>query len=134
MLTATYGEIRQVLSNLLLNSLEALGDQGRVVIRASLSRDPKTASGRIRFTFSDNGSGIDPSALGRIFEVFYTSKGAIGNGLGLWVCEQILRHHNGSLRVRSSTHGPRRGTTFSITLPTHSETPKLDTPTLRDEA
>jgi len=133
-LTATYGEIRQVLSNLLLNSLEALGDQGRVVIRASLSRDPKTASGRIRFTFSDNGSGIDPSALDRIFEVFYTTKGAIGNGLGLWVCQQILGHHSGSLRVRSSTHGPRRGTTFSITLPTYSETPKLDTPTLRDEA
>lgn len=126
MVTATYGELRQVLSNFLLNSLDALQEEGRVAIRASLSSDPKTASRRIRFTLSDNGTGIEPSVLERIFEAFYTTKGAIGNGLGLWVCQQIIGHHNGSLRVRSSTHGHRKGTTFSITLPTHSETPELD--------
>ncbi len=120
LLTASYGELRQVLSNLLLNSLEALGENGRVIIRASLSKDPKTDSECLRFTLSDNGSGIAPSVLYRIFEVFYTTKGAIGNGLGLWVCQQIIANHKGSIRVRSSTRGLRKGTTFSVTLPIHS--------------
>lgn len=114
---AIYSELRQVLSNFLLNSLEALSENGRITMRASQSRHPITGGHRVRFTLADNGKGIAPSILGSIFDAFYTTKGAVGNGLGLWVCQQIIANHHGALQVRSSTEGPRRGTTISVTIP-----------------
>lgn len=117
MVRAIYSELRQVLSNFLLNSLEALNEKGRIKMRASQSIDPITGANRVRFTLADNGKGIAPSVLGSIFDAFYTTKGAVGNGLGLWVCQQIIANHHGALQVRSSTEGPRRGTTISVTIP-----------------
>lgn len=115
--TGNFAELRQVLSNLLLNSLDAVGEKGRVVIRASHSRDPKTSASRLRFTVADNGRGINKSSLKQVFDAFYTTKGTTGNGLGLWVSKQIIDNYHGSLRVRSSTQSMRKGTTFSVTLP-----------------
>jgi len=115
-ITAIFGELRQVISNLLLNSLDALGEGGRVTLRASASRNPLDGSPRIRITISDNGHGISAATLPRIFEPFFTTKGSTGNGLGLWVCRQILEKHGGSIRVRSRTSEPH-GTTFSMVLP-----------------
>src|SRR5665213_883169 len=115
-ITAIFGELRQVISNLVLNSLDALGEGGRVTLRASRSRNPFDGSLRIRITIADNGQGISPAALPKIFEPFFTTKGSTGNGLGLWVCRQIIEKHGGSIMVRSSTC-KRQGTTFSIILP-----------------
>jgi len=115
-ITAVFGELRQVISNLVLNSLDALGEGGRVTLRASRSRNPFDGSLRIRITIADNGQGISPAALPKIFEPFFTTKGSTGNGLGLWVCRQIIEKHGGSIMVRSSTC-KRQGTTFSIILP-----------------
>jgi signal transduction histidine kinase len=86
-------------------------------MRAAKSRNPKDGAGPIRITVADNGKGIDPALFSQIFEPFYTTKGAIGNGLGLWVSKQIIEKHGGSIRVRSSTRGKHRGTSFSVTLP-----------------
>lgn len=115
-ITANFGELRQVISNLLLNSLDALGERGRVRLRAPASRNPFDGSSRIRITVADNGQGISAAVLPRIFEPFFTTKGSIGNGLGLWVCKQILEKNGGSIAVRSRTCEPH-GTTFSIVLP-----------------
>jgi len=115
-ITANFGELRQVISNLMLNSLDALGEGGRVTLRASTSHDPSDGSSRIRITIADNGQGISAAALPRIFEPFFTTKGSTGNGLGLWVCKQIVEKHGGSLWVRSRTSEPH-GTTFSMVLP-----------------
>ncbi|CAN5536955.1 hypothetical protein BH10ACI4_BH10ACI4_23780 [soil metagenome] len=115
-ITASFGELRQVISNLMLNSLDALGERGRVTLRASISRDLLSGSARIRITLADSGQGIDATVLPRIFEPFFTTKGSIGNGLGLWVCKQIIQKHSGSISVRSRT-GEGHGTTFSIVLP-----------------
>jgi signal transduction histidine kinase len=115
-ITASFGELRQVISNLMLNSLDAIGVGGRVTLRASRSRNPMDGSSRIRITIADNGQGISAEALPRIFEPFFTTKGATGNGLGLWVCKQIIEKHGGSIGVRSRTSEPH-GTTFSIVLP-----------------
>jgi signal transduction histidine kinase len=115
-ITATFGELRQVISNLMLNSLDALGEGGRVTLRASTSRSPVDGSSRIRITIADNGQGISAAALPRIFEPFFTSKGSTGNGLGLWVGKQIIEKHGGSIWVRSRTCEPQ-GTTFSMVLP-----------------
>jgi len=115
-ITAIFGELRQVISNLMLNSLDALGEGGRVTLRASRSRNPSDGSSRIRITIADDGHGISAATSPRIFEPFFTTKGATGNGLGLWVCKQILEKHGGAIRVRSRTSEPH-GTTFSIVLP-----------------
>jgi len=121
-ITAIFGELRQVISNLMLNSLDALGEGGRVTLRASRSRNPLDGSSRIRITIADNGQGIGAAVLPRIFEPFFTTKGSTGNGLGLWVCKQIIEKHGGSVWTRSRTCDPR-GTTFSITLPALPLTP-----------
>jgi len=116
-IVAMDGELRQVFSNFVLNSLHAIDDGGRVTMRASVSRHPVHGNRRIRITVSDNGGGIDAATLPHIFEPFFTTKGAVGNGLGLWVSKQIIDKHGGSLRVRSCTHGINRGTSFSVVLP-----------------
>ena len=115
-ITASFGELRQVIANLMLNSLDALGEGGRITLRASTSRIPLDGSSRIRITIADNGQGISAAMLPRIFEPFFTTKGSTGNGLGLWVCKQIIEKHGGSIWVRSSTCEPH-GTTFSMALP-----------------
>ncbi|HZL28294.1 MAG TPA: HAMP domain-containing sensor histidine kinase [Acidobacteriaceae bacterium] len=116
-IAAMDGELRQVFSNFVLNSLHAIDQGGRVTMRASVSRHPLHGNRRIRITVSDNGGGIQAATLPHIFEPFFTTKGAVGNGLGLWVSRQIVDKHGGSLRVRSCTQGIHRGTTFSVVLP-----------------
>jgi len=115
--TAVYGELRQVFSNLLVNSLDAIPENGRVVLRASASKEPNAGTDRIRVVVADDGKGISPAILLQIFEPFFTTKGLIGNGLGLWVSKQIIEKHGGAVRVRSRTTGPHHGTTFAVFLP-----------------
>jgi signal transduction histidine kinase len=111
------GELRQVFSNLLMNSLDAVAEGGRVTLRGGHSKSFGAKNHRIRFTVSDNGHGISPSILDEIFKPFFTTKGSVGNGLGLWVSKQIVEKHGGSIQVRSCMNGPYRGTTFSVILP-----------------
>ncbi len=119
--TAMYGELWQVFSNLLVNSLDAIHENGKVTLRASVSRDPNTGIERIRVTVADNGKGIGAATLPNIFEPFFTTKGSIGNGLGLWVSKQIIEKHGGAAQVRSCTNGPHQGTTFSVVLAASTE-------------
>jgi signal transduction histidine kinase len=112
-----FGELRQVLANLLVNSLHAAGPNGRIVLRASASLDPSDGRRRVRITVADSGHGMEAATIKQIFEPFFTTKGTIGTGLGLWVCKQLVDKNGGSIRVRSNTEGARRGTTFSIVFP-----------------
>ncbi len=111
------GELRQVLANLLANSLEAIGQNGRIVLRAAASVDPGNGHRRVRISVADCGIGLTPATTKRIFEPFFTTKGSVGTGLGLWVCKQLVEKNAGSIRVRSITHGSCKGTTFSVLLP-----------------
>jgi two-component system NtrC family sensor kinase len=124
-MTAMQGELRQVISNLLLNSLDSVDTNGRVVLRASISMNPTGRSPRVRISVADNGPGIVGAVLPQIFEAFFTTKGAIGNGLGLWVSKQIIDKHGGSIQVRTATTGQQRGTTFSVVLPMDTTRPGL---------
>jgi two-component system NtrC family sensor kinase len=116
-ITAIHGELRQVFSNLLANSLDAIGTNGKVTLRASLSRNLGDGTARIQISVADNGTGIDEAAMPQLFEAFFTTKGMTGNGLGLWVSKQIIEKHGGSIRFRSCTRGKYRGTTFSVCFP-----------------
>ena len=114
---AVPGELRQVLSNLLSNSLDALDEHGIILLRVSSAGILPNHRPGIRITVADNGKGIEPAALPRIFEAFFTTKEEVGTGLGLWVSKELIEKHGGSIRARSATKGPRRGTVFSIILP-----------------
>ena len=117
-ITVVPGELRQVFSNLLANSLDAMNQKGTIKLRVSKSPCINGDQPSIRITVADNGNGIDAAVLPRIFEPLFTTKEATGSGLGLWVSKQLVDKHGGVIRVRSSTREPRRGTVFSIFLPT----------------
>ena len=112
------GEMRQVLSNLFSNAVEATELRGRIVVRLSPARRWSGQGSRgVRLSLGDNGSGIPSEIRSRLGEPFFTTKGQAGTGLGLWVTQSILNRYGGSLQMRSSISPARHGTVFSIFLP-----------------
>jgi PAS domain S-box-containing protein len=112
------GELRQVLSNLVANSLDACAPGGKICVRVRASRDWRGAgSDGVRVVVADTGYGIAPENLHRIFEPFFTTKKDTGTGLGLWVSRELIEKHGGQLSVRSNASGSRTGTVFSLFLP-----------------
>lgn len=114
------GEMRQVLSNLVTNAIEALSLNGRLRLRVRSTRswsDPGVRG--IRVSVGDNGSGIPPEVQRRLGEPFFTTKGQRGTGLGLWVTRSIIQRYGGEIQLRSSVDPARHGTVFSIFLPTN---------------
>jgi PAS domain S-box-containing protein len=119
------GELRQILSNLLANSLDACTKGASIRIETHSAVDPRNpANPGVRITIADTGTGIAPEHIKSIFEPFFTTKTDTGTGLGLWVSRELVEKHGGSLRVRSSNVDPRCGTVFSIFLP---QQPSLQT-------
>jgi len=110
------GEIRQILTNLLLNAIDA--GASRLRIHLYLSHVVDGAPQRVvRLVVSDDGAGIPSAIMPRLFEPFYTTKGEKGTGLGLWVICNILHKYGGSIDIRSSENPARHGTTFMVRLP-----------------
>jgi len=95
--TGIFGELRQVFANLVLNSLDAIEMHGTVKLAAIVSSRCGGSDRCVRVSVGDNGKGIDPATLPRLFEPFFTTKGDTGNGLGLWVSQQIIAKHTGSI-------------------------------------
>lgn len=116
--TGFNGEIRQVISNLLLNAIEATPKEGRVTLHLYESFDRRGGNRPgYRVSVADTGIGIDPHHLSRIFEPFFTTKGENGTGLGLWVSMGIINRASGFIRVRSTRRSGHSGTCFSVFLP-----------------
>ena len=114
------GEMRQVFANLIANAVDATGQGGRIAVRVHTARRFTSANAPIdgiRITIADSGCGIPTAARPRLGEIFYTTKGQRGNGLGLWVSQAIVKQHNGDMQLRTSTAPSLHGTTFSIFLP-----------------
>ncbi len=112
-------QFKQMLINLVLNALDAMEHSPRrdLWIRARHREDGAHAL----LTVTDSGTGIPPHVLGRIFDPFFTTKAPDrGTGLGLSVCETIVRQHGGEILVEST---PGEGTTFTLVLPL-AETPE----------
>jgi signal transduction histidine kinase len=114
---STQGEMRQILANLVGNSIDAMRRGGRLRIRVSENRHLIHGHSFLRVTIADTGSGIPADVLSTIFEPFVTTKGETGTGLGLWVISEILKKNNWSIKVRSSQDSAHRGTAFSILIP-----------------
>ncbi len=117
-LLALPGELRQVISNLVVNAIDATPRGGRIRIRLkeASSRDGRGTRG-IKFVVGDNGMGIPRQSLRRIGDAFFTTKGQEGTGLGMWVTRGILQKYNGRMHLNSSTGKHRHGTVVSIFLP-----------------
>lgn len=116
------GEIRQVIANLLSNSIDAVGNGGRIRIRvaAVAHGGPEHRQG-VRVTVADTGPGIPEEIRPMLFEPFFTTKKDVGTGLGLWVCKSIIHKHRGSIRLKTSTVPGKSGTVFSVFFPATSE-------------
>jgi PAS domain S-box-containing protein len=123
------GELRQVFSNLIANAIDVLQKGGVIAIKVSNSQE-FGIRGRegVRITVADNGPGIPESVQQSLFTPFFTTKGEKGTGLGLWVSRGIVTKHEGTMQLRSSTEGSRRGTVFSIFLPLRPESQALESP------
>ncbi len=120
--TGMPGELRQVISNLLANAMEAMPGGGRVVVKVAPTQF--NGSRGTAVTVADSGTGIPPEHRQNLFQPFYTTKGQRGTGLGLWVSRGIVQKHGGSLRFRSASSPERHGTVFRLLLPQVS--PQVD--------
>ena len=116
------GELKQILSNLITNSIDASRDGGRILIRARSARDLRSGTPGIRLTIADNGAGISAEDQERLFVPFFTTKKEVGTGLGLWITRDLLEKRGGSIRV-CSRDSDQTGTVISIFLP--SEQPAV---------
>jgi signal transduction histidine kinase len=112
------GEIRQVLSNLVANAIDAIGaGGGRLAVRSRNGTHWKTGRKGMVITIADTGSGMSAYTLSRIFEPFFTTKDGKGTGLGLWISREIVVRHQGVLAARSTQSSARSGTVFALFLP-----------------
>jgi PAS domain S-box-containing protein len=111
------GEIRQLLANLVGNATDAMPNGGTLRLRVRPVTDWRHPEPGLRVTISDTGHGMAADVRRRIYEPFFTTKGEIGTGLGLWVSAGIVEKHKGSMHVRSRADLGKSGTTFTVILP-----------------
>jgi PAS domain S-box-containing protein len=106
-------QLQQVLLNLIMNGVEAMGENGPVPRRLTV-RSSAQGNGYARVCVEDTGSGLEPEHADRIFEAFYSTKPA-GMGMGLSICRSIIEAHGGTIEVSASRRA--RGSAFSFTVP-----------------
>jgi signal transduction histidine kinase len=104
------GQISQVIANLISNAVQAVPAGGRITLGAKEDGD------MTEIRVQDNGHGMNEESLRHLFEPFYSTKGDLGNGLGLYISNEIVERHGGSLIVRSQVG---TGTEIRIRLPAH---------------
>lgn len=110
------GKLQQVFTNLILNAQDAMGGSGEIELTTSNGGDEVTVE------VSDDGAGIDPENMPKIYDPFFTTKGVgSGTGLGLAVSYGIVQEHDGTIEVSSEIG---RGTTFRLTFPDAGRSPK----------
>lgn len=112
-LKADKNRISQVVSNLMSNALK-FSSGGTISVQTSLKSDDKNNNNEVIVSIKDNGQGIDPEILPRLFSKFAT-KSYSGTGLGLFICKSIVEAHGGSIWAENNSDG--KGATFSFTLP-----------------
>jgi signal transduction histidine kinase len=102
------GQIRQVMANLVSNALDAVPVGGRVWLEAT------AGEGELEIVVRDEGEGMDEETQRQLFRPFFSTKGDLGNGLGLYISNEIMERHGGRLAVESTLG---IGTTMRISLP-----------------
>jgi PAS domain S-box-containing protein len=106
-------QLEQVLVNLYLNAIDAMPEGGKLIVEARIAQSDGLAPLAL-ITVGDTGFGIADTDLPKIFQPFFTAKKRRGMGLGLPICQRIVKNHGGRIEVESE---PGKGTTFKIYLP-----------------
>jgi two-component system sensor histidine kinase HydH len=106
---ADSAQLTQALVNLVINAIQAVGRDGRVEVTAALEQ----SEGALNIAVRDTGPGIPADKQPAIFEPFFTTKPE-GSGLGLWIVEQIVTAHGGTVEAANAPGG---GAVFSVHLP-----------------
>jgi nitrogen fixation/metabolism regulation signal transduction histidine kinase len=109
---ADRGQMEQVMINLLKNAVEATASTAMPQIRCSCKKDNADNAGKAIITVEDNGQGILPDVLERIFVPFFTTK-KNGSGIGLSLCKQIIMNHGGEISIESEDG---KGSTVKIRI------------------
>jgi signal transduction histidine kinase len=105
--------LRQAFLNLAINACQAMQNGGTLRLKAT-----GTSGQRVEIRVEDTGVGIPPAHLGRIFDLYFTTKDH-GTGIGLSMVYRIVQMHDGEVEVQST---PGRGTLFTLLLPRANET------------
>lgn len=113
---AVKGELKQVVSNLILNALDALENNGTITI--NLRCNGEDGHKLLRMVVKDDGTGIAPGIIERIFEPFFTTKQDVGTGLGLWITKQIIERHGGTIQAQCGSDAKSGGgAVFTVLIP-----------------
>ena len=118
-------ELREVFVNLIVNAVDAMPNGGCLAISCARKDD------LLELHFADTGSGMSDDVREKVFEPFFSTKGAFGTGLGLSVSYSIIERHNGSIKVVSQSG---QGTTFTIELPASTQPVRENETPLRQKA
>ena len=112
-LVVRQGEMIQVISNLVMNSIYAMASGGTLSISLNDTEDPDG----VIMSVKDSGAGISETDMPRVFEAFFTTRRTIGTGIGLFVSRQFVEGHGGTIRIKSSQSEEDHGTTVEVFLP-----------------
>jgi signal transduction histidine kinase len=110
-----YDRMYDALLNLISNAIDAIPadrNNGLVQVKTRLSADGKYVEAEIK----DNGTGISPENQGKIFNLFFTTKGDRGSGIGLAVTRKVIEEHEGRILLESAVG---KGSTFTVQIPVH---------------
>jgi PAS domain S-box-containing protein len=110
-------ELRQVFTNVIINALEAAGQNGRIRISMEKSPAEELRPAGAVVEVADSGAGVPSNTAHNLFQPFYTTKGDQGTGLGLWVSMGIVQKHGGMIRIANGTDNSLPGAHVRVYLP-----------------
>jgi len=111
------GEMMQVISNLIMNSIYGMPAGGTLSISVS---DTEVPSKGVVLIVADDGVGIAPEILPRVFDAFFTTRDSVGTGIGLFIAKQFVEGHGGKIDIESNCEAEGHGTTVRVFLPIHT--------------
>lgn len=109
------GEMIQVFSNMITNAIDAMRQGG--ILQISIRNAMDASEPGLRIVIRDYGTGIRQDQLQRVFEPFFSTKGNLGTGIGLWLAKQLVEKRGGKITLASSTEAGDSGTSVTIVLP-----------------
>jgi PAS domain S-box-containing protein len=108
------GEMMQVISNLIANSIYAMPAGGTLSVSV---RDATSAGDGVVLSVEDNGVGIAAKDLPKVFDAFFTTRTTVGTGIGLFVAKQFVEGHGGQIGIESNNESEKHGTTVRVFMP-----------------
>lgn len=116
-ITLRKGEIMQVISNLIVNSIQAMSTGGDLTVTVKDESFDYCGPHSMVVCVADTGPGIPPEVLPRVFDAFFTTGQTVGTGIGLFVAKQFVEGHGGTIKIETSTDAAQHGTRVYVILP-----------------